>query len=517
MDLPLDSISQLCAAQQRGEVTARQIVDEVLVRIEKSQPSIGAYLHVAHDVARHQADSVDQKRRAGKPLGPLAGIPVALKDVLCTQDMPTTCASRMLEGYIAPYDATIVKRLRAADAVIVGKVNMDEFAMGGSTENSAYQKTANPWDISRTPGGSSGGSAAAVACGTVPLALGSDTGGSIRQPAAFCGISGLKPTYGRVSRYGLVAFASSLDQIGPLGYEVNDLAVALNAIAGHDSRDATSLDRPVEDWTAACSTSIAGWRIGLIREQLDSDGLDPDVRASVIAAARELEAAGGRLVDVHLPNARHWVPTYYVVAPCEASSNLARYDGAHLGRRVDRAVDDPGRCAGEGGSRSSHGRLTDMYCDSRRAGFGVEVRRRILLGTYALSAGYYDAYYLKSLQVRRLIADDFAAAFTQADILLGPTTPSPAFRLGEKIDDPLAMYLADLFTVGANLAGIPALSIPGPAAGNGLPIGVQLQARPLAEDKLFAVGATLQRQTDWHRRRPPALASAGTAPHVRGV
>jgi aspartyl-tRNA(Asn)/glutamyl-tRNA(Gln) amidotransferase subunit A len=512
MSIPLDSIDELQRAQQRGALSAREIVEACLQRIEGTQPQIGAYLHVARANSLAQADAIDQKRRQGQPLGSLAGIPIALKDVLCTTDMPTTCGSKMLRGYLSPYDATVVSRLRAADAVLVGKVNMDEFAMGGSTENSAYHRTCNPWDTSRTPGGSSGGSAAAVASGTVPLAIGSDTGGSIRQPAAFCGLVGLKPTYGRVSRFGLVAFASSLDQVGPLASSVEDVASALQVLAGHDPRDATSLDEPAVDWRAACDRSIAGWRVGIIREQLDSPGLDPEVRAAVLAAAAELEAAGAELSEVHLPNAQHWVPTYYVVAPCEASSNLARYDGAHLGHRVDHVADGQRVQAAIGATDmapTSKGRLTDMYCRSRSAGLGAEVRRRILLGTYALSAGYFDAFYLKALQVRRLIADDFAAAFQQVDVLLGPTTPSPAFRIGEKIGDPLAMYLADLFTVGANLAGVPALSVPGPLSASGLPIGIQLQARPLAEESLLAVGAALQRQTDWHRRRPPAIASVG--------
>ncbi len=487
--IPLDSASALLRLQAAGELTAVQITAAAIASIEQSQPIINAYTHVAGERAMAVAAEIDKRRRAGQTLGPLAGIPVAVKDVLCTRDMPTTCSSKMLEYFRPPYDATVVGRLRAADAVIVGKTNMDEFAMGASTENSAFGVTRNPWDIAFTPGGSSGGAAATVAAGHVPLSLGTDTGGSIRQPAAFCGITGMKPTYGRVSRYGLVAFASSLDQVGPMAWSVEDAALLMQFIGGHERRDSTSLDLPADDYVgAAKEKTVRGLRIGVIRDAIDHTGLDPEVRAAVTAALAVYRDSGATIVDVTLSHSRYGVPTYYVIAPCEASSNLSRYDGAHYGYRTSHAE-----------AKKS---LVSMYSRSRAEGFGPEVKRRIMIGTYALSTGYFDAYYLKALKARRLIRGDYDAAFEQVDLLLGPVTPSPAFRLGDKIDDPIQMYLCDLFTVGANLAGIPAISIPGGFSASGLPIGIQLQAPPLRETALIRAAAWFQNQTDYHTARP---------------
>ncbi len=487
--IPLDSACELLRLQAAGELTAVQIATASLESIRASQDTINAYTHIAAENAIATAIDIDRRRAAGEKLGSLAGIPVAVKDVLCTRDMPTTCSSKMLESFRPPYDATVVERLRAADAVLVGKTNMDEFAMGASTENSAFGVTRNPWNCDYTPGGSSGGAAATVAAGHVPLSVGTDTGGSIRQPAAFCGITGMKPTYGRVSRYGLIAFASSLDQAGPMAWNAQDMALLLQAISGYETRDSTSLDVPVDDYVAASNhNSVRGLRIGLIRDAIDHEGLDDEVRRSVKAAVEVFRDAGASIVDVTLPHSGYGVPTYYVIAPCEASSNLSRYDGAHYGYR----------------SRSSEASksLLSMYCRSRDEGFGAEVKRRIMIGTYALSTGYYDAYYLKALKARRLIRGDYDAAFGHVDLLLGPVTPTPAFRLGEKIDDPIQMYLCDLFTVGANLAGLPAISIPGGQTQHGLPIGIQLHAPPLHESALLSAAAFFQSVTDHHRKRP---------------
>lgn len=490
----LDSALEILRLQSTGEASAVDVTEKVFESIESSESSINAFTHVDRDLALATAEVIDKKRRAGEPLGPLAGVPVAAKDVLCTKDMPTTCSSNMLRHFRPPYDATVIEKLRQADAVIVGKTNMDEFAMGASTETSAFGVTRNPWDISRTPGGSSGGAVACVAAGNVPLSLGSDTGGSIRQPSGFCGVTGLKPTYGRVSRYGLVAFASSLDQIGPIGWSVPDVALLLQTISGYEPRDSTSLDREVPDYTTALQTSdLRGLRIGVLRDALESDGIDDQVRTAVQDAMQVFKSAGAELVDVNLPHSEYWVPTYYVIAPSEASSNLSRYDGAHYGHR---ATDlDPDQV-------EQLGPLHATYCKSRGEGFGAEVKRRIMVGTYALSEGYADQYYNQALKARRLIKGDYDTAFTQADLLLGPVSPTPAFPLGEKVDDPIQMYLCDLFTVGANLAGIPAISLPAGLNSEGLPLAIQLQAPALQEARLLFAGAAYQTMTDHHQQRP---------------
>lgn len=492
MSLPHVSTSDLLRQLESGEISSVEATRATLDSIDATDAAVNAFIHVDREAALRQAEAIDAKRHSGMSLGRLAGVPVAVKDVLCTIDFPTTCASRMLGRYRSPYDATVVRRLRAADAVIVGKTNMDEFAMGASTETGAFGACHNPWDTARTAGGSSGGAAACVAAGNVTLSVGTDTGGSIRQPAAFCGVTGMKPTYGRVSRYGLVAFASSLDQAGPLAASVTDAARLLQVIAGYDSADSTSIDAPVPDYLAALDEGIRGMRVGIVREAFEAEGLDPEIRAASLAAADALEAAGAKLVDVHLPHAKYWVPTYYIVAPCEASSNLSRYDGAHYGYRAKPTAE----------LVREQGPLVATYCRSRGEGFGEEVKRRIMIGTYALSSGYYEAYYLKALKVRRLIRGDFDAAFKDVDLLLSPVTPTTAFRLGEKLDDPIQMYLCDLFTVGANLAGLPAISLPAGNSSEGLPIGVQLQAPPLEEARLLRAGAAFQRETDHHLRRP---------------
>ncbi|MEZ6089854.1 MAG: Asp-tRNA(Asn)/Glu-tRNA(Gln) amidotransferase subunit GatA [Pirellulaceae bacterium] len=491
MSIPLDSATRLLSLIAAGEISAQQAVQASLDRIAATEPEINAFTFVDSDGAMRTAEQIDQRRKNGEQLGPLAGLPVAVKDVLCTSDMPTTCSSRMLQHHRSPYDATVVARLREADAVIVGKTNMDEFAMGASTETSYFGKTNNPWNLQRTPGGSSGGAAACLAAGDVPLSIGTDTGGSIRQPAAFCGVTGLKPTYGRVSRYGLIAFASSLDQAGPLAYDARDCALLLKTIAGTDPRDSTSIDTNVPDFTSELDRLDGELRIGIVRAELDADGLDPEIRQAVEDAIEVFRDAGAKIIEVEMPHSRYWVPTYYVIAPSEASSNLSRYDGAHYGHRAEVSAKEAGEL----------GPLVATYCRSRGEGFGAEVKRRIMIGMYALSAGYGDKYYLKALQVRRLIRRDFDNAFGKVDLLLGPVTPSPPFALGEKVDDPLQMYLCDLFTVGANLAGIPAISMPGGLTSNNLPIGIQLQAAPLQEHRLLQATAAFQRATDWHTKR----------------
>jgi aspartyl-tRNA(Asn)/glutamyl-tRNA(Gln) amidotransferase subunit A len=498
------SAVDLVAALRQGDITAVDCTTAFLDRIETANGTINAFLTIDRVGALTRAADIDARRKAGKPLGSLAGLPVALKDVLCTTDMPTTCASKMLQGFRPPYDADVVARLRQADAVFVGKTNMDEFAMGGSNENSAFGPVRNPWDLSRAPGGSSGGSAACVAADMAPVAIGSDTGGSIRQPAGLCGITGLKPTYGRVSRRGLVAFASSLDQIGPMARSAADCALIMETIAGHDPGDSTSLAVDVPRYTDLLDKPLAGVRIGRVPEHY-AEGLDPEVAKGVEEAFAVLKAAGATVHDVKLPHAKYGIPTYYLIAPCEASSNLARYDGAHYGHRAEPGKGhraEPGGHAAKAGSFESP--LVEMYCRSRAEGFGPEVKRRIMLGTYALSAGYYDAYYAKALRVRRLIRQDYLDAFQSVDLIGGPVSATPAFKLGEKTDDPLAMYLVDLYTVGTNLAGVGGISFPCGFTKSGLPIGFQLQAPPLAEPLLLQAADRFQRLTDWHRRRPKA-------------
>jgi aspartyl-tRNA(Asn)/glutamyl-tRNA(Gln) amidotransferase subunit A len=463
----------LAAEVRSKERSAREVIEESLAKIATGDPEIHAFLEVLAESALNRADEIDRTVASGSDPGPLAGVPVALKDNLCTSGIPTTCSSKILAGWRPPYDATVVERLRAAGAIVIGKTNMDEFAMGSSTENSCSGPTRNPHDHDRVPGGSSGGSAAAVAAGFVPLALGSDTGGSIRQPAALCGVVGMKPTYGVVSRYGLVAFASSLDQIGPLAGSVADAAVTLQVIAGHDARDSTSLAAPPPDVLAAVDRGVKGKRIGLVTELVD--GTAPDVAARVRQAAEALAAAGALVDEVSIPQFRYGLAAYYLIAPAEASSNLARFDGVRYGLRVD-APD-----------------VAAMNVATRTAGFGAEVKRRIMLGTYALSAGYYDAYYAQAQRVRTLVADGFAYAYTRFDGLLGATTPTTAFRIGDRTDDPLSMYLSDTCTVPANLAGHPSISVPFGTGDGGLPVGVQALAPALGEQMLFALAGALER------------------------
>ena len=472
---------------QSGEVSSRELVDQHLKRIEVSESSLNVYVEVTADRARSEASRIDEARAAGESLGSLAGIPLAIKDNLCTQGVRTTCASRMLERFVPPYEATVTERLWASGGVLMGKTNLDEFAMGGSTETSAFGPTLNPWNTSHVPGGSSGGSAAAVASGSCLASLGSDTGGSIRQPASFCGVVGLKPTYGRVSRWGLVAFASSLDQVGPFATCVADAAELLQVIAGPDPRDSTCLKADVPDYTAALDQPIKGLKVGMIRECFEAEGLDAEVKASVQASAAQLEALGAELVEVSCPRFNDGIATYYVIAPSEASANLARYDGVKYGFRADNAES-----------------LAAMTSCSRAEGFGAEVQRRILIGTYALSAGYVDAYYKKAQQVRTLIRRDFDAAFQQVDLLLTPTAPSTAFRTGAHADDPLSMYLADLLTIPVNLAGLPAISVPCGFSQSGLPIGVQLIGNVLEEARLLQVAHQYEQAADVFAARPEA-------------
>ena len=475
---------------QQGEVSARELTDHHLARIEAVDPSVHAFLEVTSARARADADRIDVARAAGDPLPPLAGVPLAIKDNLCTKGVRTTCSSRMLEGFVPPYESTVTDRLWRAGAVLLGKTNLDEFAMGSSTETSAFGPSRNPWDLERVPGGSSGGSAAAVAAGECVASLGSDTGGSIRQPAAFCGVVGLKPTYGRVSRWGLVAFASSLDQVGPFTTSVADAAELLQVMAGEDPRDATCLKAPVPDYGAALQQPLEGVRVGLIRECFDQPGLDPQVKASVLAAAEQLRILGCDLVEVSCPRFNDGIATYYVIAPSEASANLARYDGVKYGYRAaaDLSADS----------------LAVMTARSRAEGFGDEVQRRILIGTYALSAGYVDAFYRKAQQVRTLIRRDFDHAFTTVDVLLSPTSPGTAFRFGAHTEDPLAMYLADLLTIPANLAGLPAISLPCGFDDQGLPIGLQLIAGVLEEPKLLQVAHHYEQAAQVMASRPQA-------------
>ena len=468
-----------------GSLKARELVEAILARCIAVEPQVQAYISLTPDLAREQAEAADAAFARGDIRSPLQGIPLALKDNLCTQGIVTTCGSHMLESFVPPYDATVVRRLREAGAVFVGKANMDEFAMGSSTENSYFAPTRNPWgNLEYVPGGSSGGSAAAVAADTCIASLGSDTGGSIRLPAAMTGVVGLKPTYGRVSRFGLVAFASSLDQIGPLTKDVRDAAILLQAIAGHDKCDSTSGDIPVPDYSQGLDRGVSGLKLGVPREYF-VEGMDPEVEASVRAGIETLKLLGAELVDVSLPHTRYAVATYYVLANAEASSNLARYDGVRYGLRA-----------------ASDGDLLSMYKQTRAEGFGSEVKRRIMLGTYALSSGYYDAYYKKAQQVRTLLRQDFQQVFTECDALLSPVAPTPAFRLGERLDDPLQMYLADIFTAPVSLAGLPAMSVPCGYTQQDLPIGLQIIAPPFQEAMVLQVGAAFEAATDFHTRKP---------------
>jgi aspartyl-tRNA(Asn)/glutamyl-tRNA(Gln) amidotransferase subunit A len=480
--------AELAAAMAAGETSAVDVTQAHLDRISAVDERVHAFLHVAPEAALAAAAEVDQRRSAGEPLGPLAGVPLALKDVFTTTDMPTTCGSRILEGWRPPYDATITRRLRQAGIVILGKTNMDEFAMGSSTENSAFGPTCNPWDLSRIPGGSSGGSSAAVTAFEAPLGIGTDTGGSIRQPGAVCGIVGAKPTYGGSSRYGLVAFASSLDTPGPLTRTVLDAALLHEAISGHDPCDATSIDAPVPPVVAAArQADVNGLRVGVVAE-FAGEGYQPGVLARFGEAVDLLESLGAKVTEVSCPHFSYALPAYYLIAPSEASSNLARFDGMRYGLRV-----------GDDGTRSAE----EVMSLTRAAGFGPEVKRRIMLGTYALSSGYYDAYYGKAQQVRTLIARDFDAAFEQVDVLVSPTTPTTAFPIGERADDPMAMYLADLCTIPSDLAGNAAISVPcGLAPEDGLPVGLQIMAPVLADDRMYRVGAAVEAALDQRRGHP---------------
>jgi aspartyl-tRNA(Asn)/glutamyl-tRNA(Gln) amidotransferase subunit A len=483
----------LLARLSAGEITSEEVVRSLLERSQRSA-RLNVFVHLDPEHVLDQARALDARRKAGEMLGRLAGVPVAIKDVLCVEGEPTTCGSRMLRNFRPPYDATVIAKLRAAGAILFGKTNMDEFAMGSSTENSAYGPTLNPWDEARVPGGSSGGSAAAVAAGLAPLALGSDTGGSIRQPAAFCGVVGLKPTYGRVSRYGLIAFASSLDQVGPFGRDLADTALLLTVIAGRDPNDSTGVDEPIPDYLSTLDQPPKSLRVGVVREFF-GEGLDPEVASAVQEAIRVYERAGAAIKDVSLPHSKYGIPAYYIVASAECSSNLARYDGTTYGHR---AQDFGPQYPGE----ESLPPLVRMMMVSRAEGFGAEVKRRIMLGTFALSAGYADQYYNKALQVRRKIRGDFDASFQEVDVLLGPTSPTPAFKLGERTANPLSMYLSDIYTITANLAGIPGISVPCGLTSENLPIGLQLLAAPFAEDKLLRTARVFERETDWHLKRP---------------
>jgi aspartyl-tRNA(Asn)/glutamyl-tRNA(Gln) amidotransferase subunit A len=467
-------IDRVRAAIAERQTTATAFAEEFYARIKKDDAEIGAFLTLSEERAFAQAARIDKMAAAGEPLPPLAGVPVAIKDVMVTRGVRTTAASKILDNFIPPYDCTAVARLEAAGAVMLGKLNCDEFAMGSSTENSAYHSVRNPRDKTRVPGGSSGGSAAAVAAGMAVATLGSDTGGSIRQPASFCGVVGLKPTYGRVSRYGLIAFASSLDHIGPFANTVKDAALMLRTIAGRDLMDSTSADVPVPDYVAELEKPVRGLRVGVAKEYFGS-GLDAEVRAAVEAAIQKLASLGCEIVPVSLPHTEYAIPAYYIVATAEASANLARYDGVRYGFRAR-------------GART----LGEMYRRTRDAGFGMEVKRRIMLGTYALSAGYYDAYYLKAQKVRTLLARDFDEAFKKVDVIAAPTAPTAAFKLGEKVDDPLAMYLADIYTVTANLAGIPGISVPCGETREGLPIGLQIFGRHFDEATVLRVAAAYE-------------------------
>ncbi|MEJ2632019.1 MAG: Asp-tRNA(Asn)/Glu-tRNA(Gln) amidotransferase subunit GatA [Acidihalobacter sp.] len=476
------TIAELSAALRAGEVTSRELTRHFLERIRSLDGGLNAVITVTEEQALAQADAADARIAAGQA-GPLTGIPLLHKDLFCTDGVRTSCGSRMLDNFVAPYDAAVVERLREAGMVMLGKTNMDEFAMGSSNENSYYGPVRNPWDTERVPGGSSGGSAAVVAARLTPAATGTDTGGSIRQPASLCGITGIKPTYGRVSRWGMIAFASSLDQGGAFARTAEDCALVLGAMAGTDPRDSTSIEREVPDYAAGLDADLSGLRIGLPKEYF-GEGLDAGVAAAVEAAVETFKSLGAEVREVSLPNTHLAVPAYYVVAPAECSSNLSRFDGVRFGHRCENPKD-----------------LTDLYERSRGEGFGPEVQRRIMVGTYALSAGYYDAYYLKAQKVRRLISDDFLRAFEEVDLILGPTSPSTAFRLGEKAADPVSMYLSDIYTIAVNLAGLPGMSVPAGFA-DGLPVGLQIIGNYFEEGRMLNAAHRFQQATDWHTRAP---------------
>ena len=482
MELTNLTVSELSEKLKKKEVSSKELTSLYLRRMEEVDEKIHAYITVCRDSAVKEAEAADKRIKEGDAT-PLTGVPIAIKDIFCTKDVRTTCASRILENFVPPYDATVVRKLKEAGAVILGKLNMDEFAMGSSTENSAFFPTLNPWDTKRVPGGSSGGSAAAVAAGECAASIGTDTGGSIRQPASLCGVTGLKPTYGRVSRFGMIAFASSLDQGGPITRDVTDCAIMLKIIAGHDPLDSTSMDAPVPDYTAALKKEIKNMRIGIPKEYF-IEGLDKDVSEAIKDAIGVFKKAGAELVDITLPHTEYAISVYYLVATAEASSNLARYDGVKYGLRV------------------ADGGLLDMYKLTRDAGFGAEVKRRIMLGTYSLSAGYYEAYYKKASEMRTLIKMDFEEAFKKCDIILTPTSPTAAFKLGEKIADPLTMYLSDIFTISCNLAGIPGISIPCGFTKENLPVGLQLLGKPLDEATLLRAAYNYEKNTEWHKKRP---------------
>lgn len=479
------SLKQLSDALHQGDFTSVELTRHFLDRINQHNGELNAFISVTEDLAMSQAEAADERLKA-KTAGPLTGIPLAHKDIFCTQGVRTSCASKMLDPFIAPYNATVVEKLNTAGMVTLGKTNMDEFAMGSSNETSFYGPVKNPWDTLRVPGGSSGGSAASVAARLAPAATGTDTGGSIRQPSSLCNLTGLKPTYGRVSRYGMIAFASSLDQAGPMTANAEDAAMLLNVMSGFDERDSTCVDREVPDYTATLNDSLTGLRIGLPKEYF-GEGLDPAVAATIETAIKQFEKLGATVKEISLPNTSLAVPTYYVVAPAECSSNLSRMDGVRFGHRADNPKD-----------------LLDLYQRSRGEGFGDEVKRRIMMGTYALSAGYYDAYYLKAQQCRRLISNDFQEAFKEVDVIMGPTAPTTAFKLGDKTDDPVAMYLADIYTISTNLAGLPGMSIPAGFA-DGLPAGLQIIGNYFDEARLLNVAHRYQQETDWHQQLPQAF------------
>ena len=480
------TVTELSAMLQAGEVTSVELTQYFLDRINNNDKKLNSFISICDEQALAQAKESDERLKAGNAPA-LTGVPIAHKDIFCTEGVKTSCASKMLDNFISPYDATVVKNMRAAGVVMLGKTNMDEFAMGSSNETSYYGAVKNPWNLEAVPGGSSGGSAAAVGARIAPAATGTDTGGSIRQPAAFCGITGLKPTYGRVSRFGMIAFASSLDQAGPMGQSASDCALLLNAMAGFDEKDSTSIEKEVPDYSADLEKPLNGLRIGLPKEYFDNSdgGMNAEVEALTKAALEQYKSMGAELIEIELPNSNLSVPVYYVVAPAECSANLSRFDGVRYGYRCEDPKD-----------------LNDLYTRSRGEGFGAEVQRRIMVGAYALSSGYYDAYYLKAQQLRHLISDDFKKAYEKVDVIMAPVTPETAFNIGEKSDDPISMYLSDIFTIAVNLAGIPAMSIPIGFANNGLPVGLQIMGNYFEESKLLNVAHQYQQVTDWHKQLP---------------